>query len=67
MSRQTMGSGDELKIENAQLKAEHANSSDKLAKLQKELHKIETDKKEGINKIQVWYQSQINSIFSHGG
>merc|ERR1712200_247414 len=43
---------DDLKTEHAQLSADHASAMDRLAELQRDLHKAETEKKDGLVKIQ---------------
>lgn len=45
----------ETKVENAQLKSEHVAATDKIQKLQKEILKIEAEKKDNVNKIQVMH------------
>merc|ERR1712142_886382 len=45
----------EIKVENAQLKSEHVAATDKIQKLQKEIMKIETEKKDNVNKIQTMH------------
>ena len=43
----------ETKIENAQLKSEHVAATDKVQQLQKEILRIENEKKDNVSKIQV--------------
>jgi len=45
----------ETKVENAQLKSEHVAATDKIQKLQKEIIKIESEKKDNVNKIQIMH------------
>jgi len=45
----------EIKVENAQLKSEHVAATDKIQKLQKEIMKIEAEKKDNVNKIQTMH------------
>merc|ERR1719270_3032164 len=42
----------EVKVENAQLKSEYVAATDKIQKLQNEIHRIEAEKKDNLNKIQ---------------
>ena len=39
-------------MENAQLKSEYVAATDKIQKLQNEIHRIEAEKKDNLNKIQ---------------
>ena len=41
-----------LQVENAQLKSEYVAATDKIQKLQNEIHRIEAEKKDNLNKIQ---------------
>jgi len=45
----------EIKVENAQLKSEHVAATDRIQKLQKEIMKIEAEKKDNVNKIQTMH------------
>merc|ERR1711974_442449 len=42
----------EVKVENAQLKSEYVAATDKIQKLQNEIHRIEAEKRDNLNKIQ---------------
>jgi predicted nucleic acid-binding Zn-ribbon protein len=52
--RHSGGEG-EAKAQIARLKSEQVAATEKMAKLQKELNRIETEKKEGTNKIQAMH------------
>ena len=41
-----------MQVENAQLKSEYVAATDKIQKLQNEIHRIEAEKKDNLNKIQ---------------
>ena len=41
-----------LQVENAQLKSEYVAATDKIQKLQNEIHRIEAEKRDNLNKIQ---------------
>merc|ERR1711892_1235533 len=45
----------ETKVENARLKSEHVAATDRIQKLQKEIMKIEAEKKDNVNKIQTMH------------
>merc|ERR1711974_219565 len=42
----------EVKVENAQLKSEYVAATDKIQKLQNEIHRIEAEKRDNLNEIQ---------------
>ena len=44
-----------LQVENAQLKSEYVAATDKIQKLQNEIHRIEAEKKDNLNKIQTMH------------
>ena len=41
-----------VQVENAQLKSEYVAATDKIQKLQNEIHRIEAEKRDNLNKIQ---------------
>merc|ERR1712123_37277 len=45
----------ETKVENAQLKSEHVAATDKIQQLQKEIMKIESEKKDNVHKTQIMH------------
>ena len=49
------GSESQAKVENSQLKAEYVAATDRIQKLQNEIHRIEADKKDSLNKIQTMH------------
>ena len=44
-----------MQVENAQLKSEYVAATDKIQKLQNEIHRIEAEKKDNLNKIQTMH------------
>merc|ERR1719494_453585 len=51
-SKKQSAAESEVKVENAQLKSEYVAATDKIQKLQNEIHRIEAEKKDNLNKIQ---------------
>ena len=50
----------ETKIENAQLKSEHVAATDRVQQLQKEIMRIEEEKKDNVSKIQIMQNEMID-------
>merc|ERR550532_1671357 len=51
-AKKQSSSESEVKVENAQLKSEYVAATDKIQKLQNEIHRIEAEKRDNLNKIQ---------------
>lgn len=54
-ARHQSGGEDEAKVQIARLKSEQVAATDRIAKLQKELGRMEAEKKDGLNKMQVMH------------
>merc|ERR1719237_1778043 len=51
-AKKQSSSESEVTVENAQLKSEYVAATDKIQKLQNEIHRIEAEKRDNLNKIQ---------------